>query len=396
MTDWLIQGKFKYWAIVNFIVLAFFGVLLRYMQLYSLPGVKYFYLLHAHSHFAFAGWMFLSIALLLAHSLNSEKYSGAFKVVFITTLISAFGMLISFSLQGYKPVSIAFSTLFILATYYFSYVIIKNREFKIRLNETSRILLFAALFLLCLSSLGPFALASLQMAGVRSSTVYKNAIYFYLHFQINGFMLLASLGIFATFYLQPVINKNVRLWLYVFVVSVIPVYFIFTLWAKPDNWIWILAALGTCFNLFSWIRLSLFFSKAGVKLTFLVRMALFAITLKLIFQVLICIPAIGEWAFFNRNLVIGYIHLLTLGCITPLILDQFIIRGLFVMGKNLIMVNRLYFLAVFFYLFILFLQPFLQLFSVSISYFPFLLLLVSLFLLVIGILYLKMLFKRGY
>ena len=47
-------------ALFNFIMLSLWGVVLRYMQLADLP-FNYQYLLHAHSHFAFSGWMFLSI-----------------------------------------------------------------------------------------------------------------------------------------------------------------------------------------------------------------------------------------------------------------------------------------------------------------------------------------------
>ena len=52
-------------AVVNFIVLTILGLVLRYIHIGSSGGINYQFLLHAHSHFAFAGWMFFAIALLV-------------------------------------------------------------------------------------------------------------------------------------------------------------------------------------------------------------------------------------------------------------------------------------------------------------------------------------------
>ena len=85
------------WAIINFIVLSIFGALLRYLQLYNLPWLNYQFILHAHSHFAFSGWMFFSIALLIAKLCSGDKLTPGFKFVLLFTLISAYAMLASFS-----------------------------------------------------------------------------------------------------------------------------------------------------------------------------------------------------------------------------------------------------------------------------------------------------------
>jgi len=63
--EWLKKTNYPRWAMLNFVILIVFGILLRYMQLYDLPFLNYQFILHAHSHFAFAGWMFFAIALLL-------------------------------------------------------------------------------------------------------------------------------------------------------------------------------------------------------------------------------------------------------------------------------------------------------------------------------------------
>lgn len=394
--DWIRNGKYQQWAIGNFILLSLFGLLLRYLQIYPLPGVNYQFILHAHSHFAFTGWMFFSIALLIVHSLSSETYSPAFRQVFRFSLISAFGMLASFSIQGYQPLSIVFSTLFILVSYRFSYLIFKSGKLNKNMNAASRILITGGLIFLCISSLGPFALGPLGAAGFRNTPLYQNAIYFYLHFQMNGFMLLAALGLFASTYLTRSLNKSMRGWLYLFILSAIPVFFIFMLWSKPASWIWLLALFGTLLNLLSWIKLCFYFRKDFPNLPLLVKAAIIAISVKTAFQVVICIPAIGEWTFANRNLIIGYVHLLTLGCIMPLILDQFIKRGFLMAGRYLSIINGLFIFAVSIYLGFLFIQPLLAHFHILIPAYQLLLLMISLLFLVIGILYFSRIKKSGH
>jgi hypothetical protein len=255
------------------------------------------------------------------------------------------------------------------------------------MNEISFRLISAALILLCISSIGPFALAPIKAAGFGNGPLYQDAIYFYLHFQMNGFMLLAALGLLASGFLNPDLDRNSRIWVYVFILSAAPVFFIFTLWADPPQWVWVLAFLGTLLNLLSWGKLCFHFKAEGLNLSLLQKAAVIAISLKLAMQVIICIPAVGEWTFTNRNLIIGYVHLLTLGCIMPLILDQFIKRGFLVGEKSLRLINRVFISTVIIYLFLLFTQPFLLLFSWSIPVYQHLLLAVSLMFLLTGFLY---------
>ncbi|MEO8947191.1 MAG: hypothetical protein ABI308_02200 [Mucilaginibacter sp.] len=360
-------------ALINFVVLSSFGILLRYIQLYEVPGVDYQFILHAHSHFAFAGWMFFAIALLVSYEITGGKFTTGYKYVFLLSLISAYGMLFSFSLEGYKTVSIIFSSLFVFTTYRFTHLALKGHALKKAVSVMGCKLINSALIFLCLSSFGPFALGPLAAAGLKNTPYYQDAIYFYLHFQMNGFMFLAALGLFAsTSLINPLPLKNSR-WLNVFIYSTIPLYFIFTLWDKPNVWVSMAAAVGSVLNLSSWLMLCLSFKREWHQFSFLVKAALIAATLKIVFQALICVPAIGEWTFLNRNLIIGYIHLLTLGIIMPLIIDQFIKKGFFKNGKLLTAVNWSYIITVVVYLVLLFIQPLLSLFLIVIPQYQFLL-----------------------
>lgn len=373
------------WAMANFVVLTSLGVLLRYIQLYGLPGINYQFILHAHSHFAFAGWMFFAIALLINHTITGGRLTTAYRHVLQLTLISAYGMLVSFSLEGYKTVSIIFSSLFVFTTYYFTYQALKGSALKTAAGPIGYKLIKGALVFLCLSSLGPFTLGPLAAFGLKNTACYQDAIYFYLHFQMNGFMFLAALGLFALTSLSGAASRKSTTWLNNFVFSTIPLYFIFTLWNKPCTWINIAAAAGAVLNLVSWLLLCVNFKEEWRKFSFLAKAALIAATFKIVFQALVCIPSIGAWVFISRNLIIGYIHLLTLGVIMPLIIDQFIDRGFFKTSIVLTTVNRAYVVAVIFYLALLFIQPLLSIYSIAISQYQFLLFSLCVLFLPVGI-----------
>jgi len=390
---WYQNFNYAKWAFINFIVLSVFGVLLRYLQLYDLPFVDYQFILHAHSHFAFSGWMFFSIALLIARLSAGGRLSPGFKFVLFVALVSAYGMLASFSYQGYRAVSISFSTLFVLVTFRFTYLVFKGDQLKSRVNKTTFELIRGALAFLCLSSLGPFALGPLAALGLKDSPYYQDAIYFYLHFQMNGFMLLAAIGLLASAAFNAPANNNSRKWLNLFIYSTIPLYCIFTLWGKPANWLWMLACIGAGLNLLSWLALCFNLRSNWSQLSFLEKAALFALTLKSVFQVLICIPAVGGWTFPNRNLIIGYIHLLTLGTVMPLLIGQFFRSGFFNTTAALISVSQAYVVLVVAYLGLLFVQPLLILFGITIPYYQHLLFLCAVLFLPIGWLLLSKLKK---
>jgi hypothetical protein len=97
---------------------------------------------------------------------------------------------------------------------------------------------------------------------------------------------------------------------------------------------------------------------------------------------------VGEWAFLNRNLIIGYVHLLTLACIVPLILDQFIKKKFLLADRRLQAVNILYITAVVVYLILLFVQPLLSLFLITIPKYQAALFWLSVLFLFIGVSYL--------
>ena len=56
--------KFQRWALCNlfnFCLVAVLGAILRYKVAFSMPGINYNYILEAHSHFAFSGWISMAV-----------------------------------------------------------------------------------------------------------------------------------------------------------------------------------------------------------------------------------------------------------------------------------------------------------------------------------------------
>lgn len=376
--------SFERWAFASFIILAFFGAILRYMLCFPLPGLSYMNILHAHSHYAFGGWVFLALIILITRHLPPYRTS-AFRWLMFIALISSLGMLVSFSIQGYKIIPIAFSTLFLLVTYWFAALVYPKLNFKD--NPNSGLLIKAGICCLVLSSVGPLALGALKVTG-NTGAIYQNAIYFYLHFQMNGWMLLAALGLLFKNYLRfnNAGHKSLRPWLYGFILSGFPLFLIFTLWSKPSPWVTEIAFIAALINAVSWfgiIRKTFCLLKT---LPLMIRVALLAVSLKVIFQIMVCIPQIGDWTFSNRNLIIGYVHLLTLGCVTPVLLH------LFTRHLSIKRIENSYIALLALYLVLLFVQPVLSLYRIAIPNYQHLLLCISLLFCLSGICYYQKLF----
>src|SRR5690606_12994559 len=117
----------KFWiklSLFNLIIVCFAGVIMRYKIAFSLPFVDQKFLLHAHSHFAFSGWITQLLMVFLISNLVLRGVNNAYEQFKHTLLLNAlcsYGMLLSFPFQGYGAVSISFSTLSIFTFFVFGY-----------------------------------------------------------------------------------------------------------------------------------------------------------------------------------------------------------------------------------------------------------------------------------
>ena len=100
-------------SVLNFLIVAVLGVLMRYKIAYSLPIVDQKHVQEAHSHFAFYGWITQIIYVLMIrylHGILTEQQLKKYHTLLIVNGISAYAMIPSFIYNGYYWASITAST----------------------------------------------------------------------------------------------------------------------------------------------------------------------------------------------------------------------------------------------------------------------------------------------
>jgi hypothetical protein len=323
-------AKFRRWSalcFLNFCLVAVLGIILRFKIAFSLPAINYNFLLEAHSHFAFCGWISTGIFTALTYILFQSGYpvDKVYAFQFRLAQTSSFGMLLSFSIGGYGPLSILFSVLFILFSWWFAlqYWIDASKS---QLPSAVKRWVKAGLFFFVLSSAGIFALAYLKFHRIDSTYFYFNALYLFLHFQYNGWF---SFGVLALFFYTaqnlrtPIDENKERLFFGLMTAACIPAYCLSLLWMNPPVWVFTIAALSAILQLGALVIFLLLFSKTWAHWALLCFQAkllwglsFVAFMIKLLLQVLSVFPAFGRLAFGFRPVIIAYLHLVMLGFIS--------------------------------------------------------------------------------
>lgn len=313
----------------NLLVIAAIGVVLRYKIVFSLPFVDQKYLLHAHSHFAFAGWLtqlimaYMVQALLQANPLADIK---RFRLLLSVNLVAAYGMLFSFPFQGYGPVSISFSTLSVLVSWWFALAVWKalNRQ---DVKHISHAWFKAAVSFNAVSAMGAFALGYMMWAKMVQQELYLAAIYYFLHFQYNGWFFFAAMGLLIH-YLKQVqleVPKAMSVYMFrLFFFAAIPAYFLSALWLPMPQWLYVIvvvAALAQVVGLAAFLTFirknrSLLAAKLPATVQWLWMLSLIAFSIKILLQAGSTIPALNTVAYGFRPIVIGYLHLVLLGVLS--------------------------------------------------------------------------------
>lgn len=178
---------------INFSIAVLLGLLLRAVYIFPIEGVNFLNVMHGHSHIAMLGWLYMVLYLFLIRVYGQEDDLGYYKNLFWVTQIAVVGMLCTFPFQGYAVGSIIFSTLHIFCSYAFVLRLWKRNNIKVISDIW---MLKSGLFMMALSTLGVWVLGpAVGMLG-KTNAFYKIAIQFFLHFQFNGWFLVAVLGLF--------------------------------------------------------------------------------------------------------------------------------------------------------------------------------------------------------
>jgi len=329
---------------INLCVVAFFGTVMRYKIGFAFPHFEQKYLQEAHSHFAFSGWITQTIFILIIRlfqnnlpTIKDKVYQG----LLIANLVSAYGMLISFAIQGYGPVSIVFASASLIVGYIFSYFAFRD-AMRLDASHPSKNWIKAAIVFGILSTAGTIVLSRMMVTHQYDQATYLGSIFFYLHFQYNGWFMLACFGIWLDGIKTVLLKENnTRKAFWAFFLAGIPAYFLSTLWAHLPVWLYSFVVIAALLQVLGWwwiIRTmnanKTFISGLFPKLvSWLLIIVSLALTLKLLLQLASTIPVVSKLAFGFRPIVIAYLHLVLL-----LIISVFLLTFLF--GTGLIRPSR--------------------------------------------------------
>lgn len=332
-------------SIFNFTLLALVGCVLRYKIAFALPFIDQKHLLHAHSHFAFGGWVSQILMCLLLFALDKDTLEWNIKIkkfekIFLLNLITAYGMLISFAIQGYALYSIFFSTLSILTSYWFAYNVFPIiRESKV--HAITKKYFYAALFFNVISSVGPFSLAFMMVRHSINQDYLLAAVFYYLHFQYNGWFMFVILGTLN----QKIAEKNAdfefKKTFNVLSVAAVMTLFLSVPWVNKQNTLgMVLFAIGIV-QLMAFISiLKKVLKEKSPSLVFakktpipLVQVFASALLLKGLLQIVILVPSLEQYAFGLRPVIVAYLHLVLIGIVSFYILH-------FLIEEKILTVNK--------------------------------------------------------
>jgi len=306
-------------ALTYLLIASVLGIVLRLFPITDFDA-NYRFIVHTHSHIALLGWVYISLTTLLFHQFISKEAKSKYSFLFWSTHVTIIGMLLSFPFIGYAFFSILFSTLFIVCTYCFLYFFKKNNLCDT--TKTSYKFIHTSLVFMVISSVGPWALAAIMNTFVSTSHWYKNAIYFYWHFQYNGLFIFCLLGLFVYFLENTFTNiaqNKLQQFYKLMLWSCILTLGLSFIWIKPPIWMYGNSAVGAiiqCLAVFMFFKILKKYKKQQNNHSFIFKALKFVLLLfliKVVLQLASSIPFLAELAFKTIGFVIGYLHLVFLG-----------------------------------------------------------------------------------
>jgi hypothetical protein len=337
----------KFWlkiSLINLCFVAALGVLMRYKIGFEFPYLDQKHLQHSHSHFAFTGWLGHTLMVLMVYFIQTKiaDFQGnKYKKIIIANLICSYGMLVSFIIEGYGLVSITLSTASIFVSYIFAYRFIKDLKL-LDDDLLAKSWFKAALFFSVISSLGTFYLAYMMASKNVVQDWYLSSIYYYLHFQYNGWFFFACMGFaFGFLNLRKSEHSFYETSFKLFAISCVPAYFLSTLWLDLPLWIYVITVIAAIIQVFVWFKLLPILLKTRKNilenysplLRYILLFVSFALSIKLLLQLGSTVTSISNLAFEFRPIVIAYLHLVLLAIITLFLL-------FYIYSNHLIIINK--------------------------------------------------------
>lgn len=317
--------------LVFFFIASVVGVLLRWHQVYPVEGFVYPYWLHAHSHLMFLGWVFNALLVnAVVQFLPDVPVKRYTNIIWLLNAL-VLGMLISFPLQGYSVYSIIISTLHTVVAVVFIVHFFRATRHAV-LPEVQYMKVAFTFFML--SAAGPFALGALMANGLGQTPAYHLAVYYYLHFQYNGVFMFGALALFYRLLrqkevvIQEMLAQRGKILL---IISCLLTYALSALWLQPSVVVYALGLVGALLQMvaFVFIYRSVDPGKANVLQRFskpariFFLLAVFALIVKLLLQLVSVVPVVAQLAFEVRFYVIAYLHLVLIGVVSFFLLGWY-------------------------------------------------------------------------
>lgn len=284
-------------------------------------------ILHGHSHLALIGWLFAAAFLIFLYIYRDDlKDKLQPKLIFITLIIVSLLMFFAFLYQGYAIFSIATSTLHIFVEYWaviYIWMHIRKKD----IPQAARLFIIGGIIANIVSSIGPYTLAYLSANKLTDLALFDVAIYFYLHFQYNGWLMLILIGLFIILLKRKNIEVNQRLatWsFWIYFIALFPGFLISALWVGLGPVVETITAVA---SVAQWISIILLLIAILPALKLLkqkvptITYRLFWITfilliMKSTMELGLIYPPLADLVNNTRDVIIGYLHLTLLGFLT--------------------------------------------------------------------------------
>jgi hypothetical protein len=332
------MSKKSFWiglCLVNLCIVAILGVTLRSKIVFSLPIIDYRQVLSAHSHFAFGGWVGLSLMTLLIFEVL-PGFNKKYIWILAGIEISSLGMGLLFPFFGYAPLTVSFSSLYIIVSFAFAWVFLKDL-IRSSIHGIVKLLGISAIIAMVLSSLGPLGLSYILLSKSGNSLLYRDSIYTFLHFQYNGFFTLSIFTLVLNHVVKKnfPINVNAKRFAIFLCLSIVPSLFLSMLWHN-SSFLYMIAGIGCIMILISLFYFLRYIVEFPWENFYDQRLALsmwklsaFSFGLKMALNVGTIFPKLGNAIYGNRPVIIGFLHLVFLGFVSFYILSNLIESNFF-------------------------------------------------------------------
>jgi len=332
-------------SVFNLVIVALLGMLMRYKIAFSFPIADQKFMLESHFHFAFYGWITSCIYMFILKYLQEKKpdlkKTGLYRNLITINFVAAYGMLVSFFVAGYSWASISFILLGLLVSLVFSFTFFTGLK---GVSGKAKIWFQTGLIFAVLSSIGAFSISYMLMTKSVTADGYLASHYFFLHFQYNGFFLFSCIGliIYSLSKRDVHISKEqnrIIFWLMFF--GCLFGYGLSVLWMNLPLWIYLPIVIAAIMQTVGSVKIYLWIKGLWTKIKeiqspierALLTYAGAAFAIKIVLQLGSTIPSISHFAFGFRNIVIAYLHLILLMCISSFLLSRIIDTDYFKITK---------------------------------------------------------------